>query len=686
MSAEENTFHVSGDSPHGGKIISLLDQLMEEGQRDEEICLGLARLAKELNDDSMSESGTEKRCPPTHPYVDTRHLEHILGYMDLRRSQVVRSHATLTVSAYLKATRNASCDKISNYFYTKNEKGTPDDYILAFSVATSLFPIVPDSISMLFLGEGFISKLKVLMKNQKDGFVGRAIIELLNAACMSTPCRDAIRSLCTEWLEDLVLNASETSMTNEKSKNINSEYLRDIAAIVLAKLQATPSAAVVGSGEYVRPASISIEKLSDDFKNMLFSGSAYQYSIEGLAYSSLQPNVKEKLIADQNFLPTLLKVLREAEPKSPLTYGALSILFNLTSFKPKISDEQKRLAQLKFYASASNPSESDQFEQDEFVLKRCQAVFDAGIVPILVTHSQYGSASSLILVVSILNSLSRLKPIRGKMAQQGAIKLLTHAYTVFPTENDMALRITAHALARVLISTNPFHAFGGSNPNSITSAIRPLIHILSDDPALEQRDLLPLFESLLALTNLASTDDTTRNSIIRHTRSLIDDILLSDNTLVTRAAVELICNLVISSEGVVEYSEDHRIHILLALTDAEDPDTRKGAGGALATLTGWEKVIEGILRKDNGVRLLLALCVEDDENLRHRGVVCILNIVSAPGELGKQGAKIVREEGGIQSLKQSLRSRQQAVLDSAVKAMKVLMQDQEIDLNLLNNS
>jgi len=205
--------------------------------------------------------------------------------------------------------------------------------------------------------------------------------------------------------------------------------------------------------------------------------------------------------------------------------------------------------------------------------------------------------------------------------------------------------------------------------------------LLSDDPTVEHRDLLPVFESLLALTNLASTDDHARNPIIRTGFSQIEELLLSNNKMVTRATVELICNLMLSPEGVAKFSDggkqaSQRMHILLALGDSEDFKTRRAAGGALASLTGWDTVVNAILERDRGVKILLALCKEDSEELRHRGVVCVLNLLTAPGKAGEWGVKKIKEEGGIDTLKECLKkSKSQEVLEITVEALKKLLRD-----------
>jgi hypothetical protein len=443
-----------------------------------------------------------------------------------------------------------------------------------------------------------------------------------------------------------------------------------------------PSTSHGTSDERVHPVTTRMEDLADIFARALgMKDTAGNHSsIEGLAYASLEPKVKDKMASDPLLLRNLIHDLSQSPAKSAATYGGLTILVNLTSYLPTLSEEQKRMTQLKAYANASKtPLEPDPLNDDEHVEKRGKAVFDAGVVPVLVTHSQHGSIASFNLVVTIIFSLSQSKQIRGQMAQQGAIKLLLHAYSVFLETETKSRRTTAHALARILISTNPVHVFGGSNPLSLTSSIRPLLLLLTDDPTIEQRDLLPVFESLLALTNLASTDDSARNPIIRLGWSSITELLTSNNTLVTRATVELICNLMLSPEGIAKFADgskqaSHMMHIILALSDAEDFATRRAAGGALASLTEWDTAVNAILERDRGAKLLLGLCQENEEELRHRGVVCVLNVVSIPGKVGEWGLEKMREEGGVEALKECLKkSRSQQVLEITVEALKKLM-------------
>jgi hypothetical protein len=443
-----------------------------------------------------------------------------------------------------------------------------------------------------------------------------------------------------------------------------------------------PKSLTGGPEPRIQEAETSIEDLSKMFTKMLLKEPEHtaQHSIEGLAYASLQPTVKDELSRNKDFLNILVKTLANAQPKSPLTYGALSIIVNLTRFEPTQSDEEKKMSQLKAYANAMGKLQSNPLNDDQHVSERCQRVFEAGVTPVLVTHSKNGSVASLSLTISIVYSLSVVHKLRGQLAQQGAIRLLIAAWNALPASESATKRRAAQALARILITTNPEHVFGGTRPIPQNSAIRPLASIITPDPDAETRDLLPTFEALMALTNLASTDDDTRQSIVRGSWGEIEEQLLSSNARVTTAAVELVCNLVQCPDAVAMFADGstkakNRLHILLALADAEDAKTRSGAGGALASLAGFEPVVKAILTLERGVKVILGLCFDDDEGIRHRGAFVVLNMVSADGETGRLAREKIRAEGGVEKLTEcAKKSRSPDVVGVTVQGLTALLE------------
>ncbi|KAI1172985.1 putative actin cytoskeleton organization protein [Nemania sp. FL0916] len=674
----------------------LLARLMEGGQEDDDTCQALDRLTRLLNDDAASSTKDKSICE----VLDDVCVDTILGYLDMRQALTVRGHAILTVSAYLKAAGDQGSSALQTFFFDRVKRGTYDDYIVAFCVAAAVFPVAPDATTEMFLSEGFLPSLDPLMRRKwKSRKVETACLDMLNAASMHPECREAIRKYCTDWLEEVVdQNPEELSRAihaadpgvqvtpGSIAMRRHSQAVQHLAAVILAKLRAVPSTsqqATQGSESRIQPAITSIEDLSSKFTTLLLTDpeSSQQHSVEGLAYATIQPVVKEQVAHNPDLLKKLVNVLGDAPAKSPLTYGTLGIFSNLTRYQPVQSEEEKKMTQLKAYANAAGKlPPPDPLNDNDHVANRCKRVFEAGIVPVLVTHSRHGSAASLSLIVSIVFSLSVTSSLRGQLAQQGAVNLMIMAWSTLSDNELHVKRMSAQALARVLISTDPSLVFGGTRARPQSAAIRPLTSILNPDPAAETRDLLPTFEALMALTNLASTDDDTRATIIRVAFTDIEEHVFSSKHMVCRAATELICNLVQCVEGIALYAEDtpqaaNRLHILLGLTAVEDAATQSAAGGALASLVPYEEVVRQIIKRKTGIEHLLGLCLADSEELRHRGAFIISTLISHQGDLGREARGVLREAGGVQAMKTcAQQSRVPEVVTLAAEALKVLLE------------
>lgn len=231
------------------QTLLLFARLMEGGQEDSETVRDLDQLTKLLNEDpEATKAGGKSICS----VIDADCLDTILCYLDLRSQDIVRGHATLTVSAYLKASNDDGSQKLRTFFQERVKRGTYDDYIVAFCVAASIFPIVPDLTAELFLSEGFLPSLGPLMRRKwKSRKVETACLEMLNAACMNQQCREAVQKYCIEWLEEVVdqdpedavkamyAHNTDQSQLEEGSVSMrrHSENVQHLAAVILAKLR-----------------------------------------------------------------------------------------------------------------------------------------------------------------------------------------------------------------------------------------------------------------------------------------------------------------------------------------------------------------------------------------------------------------------------------------------------------------
>jgi hypothetical protein len=601
--------------------------------------------------------------------IDADSFDVILTSLDIRLPASLRSQATLASIKLFELAPETASELISKFVAARTKKGEANDLVIAFSAAAAIFPVAVTPAAALFLTEGFVSTLVPRVQSKKSHNLEQATLELISAACVDKNCREAISKHCREWLEDVVAESQ-----NKKRANL--------AALILVKLgEEQPSE---DAPRIVRVEKVDQSDLIASFKSMVIGGdtSSKQDSVEGLAYASLQPKVREDLSKSPKFLKRLIETMSDPSSPKNIVFGGLTIFVNITQYLPLQSEEEKRMAQLKAYANVQKPSAPHVLLNDEDVAIRCKRILEAGVVPLLVHVCKKGSPSILTQSSLILLSLSKETKSRGLMAQQGAVKLLIQIWDHISSTNDLsttgttpfppaALPTTAQALSRLLISINPSHVFNAALPT--TSAIRPLLSQLQRTDSSTWQ--LHAFESLLALTNLASLDRNTQDHIIRQSfDTVVDDLLLSANTMIRRAATELICNLMASPVCIGNFADGsprakHRLHLLLAMTDVDDAATRSAAGGALAMLLSVDIAVLEFLQQKKSVEWLVGLCKDDDEGIRYRGIVCLRSVVDVP-----QGVEKCKAEGVIEDLKEVLKgTRSPDVLGAGVETLKILM-------------
>ncbi|WPH04638.1 ring assembly protein 3 [Acrodontium crateriforme] len=595
--------------------------------------------------------------------IDADVSDVILSSLDIRLDSSLRRQATLATAKMLEATKEHGEVLFANFVTEHVAKQRNDDLIVAFSAAAEVFPIIPLVASRLFMTDGFVQQLVPNLEKNSDAAASgkrksttleQAALELLSAACVEKSCREAINRYCANWLKNL----------SDDSKNAHNA----LASLILAKINATSESDIT-------------KKLS---ALVLQGDDEIQQAIEGLAYTSLQPKIKEDIINDT---PLVKRLINALETKPAVTFGCLTIFANLSTYRIKQSEEQKKMAQLQAYANHIKLEPDDPLDNDGFVTPRCKVLCDNGIVSaLLACCRQTTSPTNVALVVRILLMLSKEQKHRAKMAQQGAVRLLLQIRDRIAkadkstSEASLIERNAAHAIARLLISINPSHVFSASLPAS--SAVSALVPLLSPDQESGQTDRLPTFEALLALTNLASMEDNSvRDLQLRLAWEKIEDLLFSPTMLVQRATVELVCNLMASPSCVAKFADGsadakRRITILLALADVDDLATRRASGGALAMLTEWDAAVTAVLdsKDSRGIKVLLSMCQDDSEEMRHRALACLANIIGAPGDVGKRGVAQLKAEKGQEAIKEALKgSRDATILALGVEVLKQLV-------------
>lgn len=557
-----------------------------------------------------------------------------------------------------------------------------------------------------------------------------SLTETLSTACGDAKTRTTVGLHCTEFLKSIVLRGA--------TKN---QHLKGAAAVTLTKIsladaQKDPSVGLngledssqdrttKGSGtsaeEDSQLAKLFSTLLKDD-KNDADDGIQLN-AVEGLAYASIQPAVKQMIISDKSLLLSLFR-LGEETKNNPLKYGLIIILSNLTAYKKRLTHEQEQMLKLKKMAGTlpqsdlkrlQNLDQDDPLESEAAVNQRNTALAKLGVMPALHAIGQNASETVRQNLAQVLRNLITPSDSRGLLVQQGAVRLLLplalQQVQQQSTASEPTKAAATQALAKLSITLDPRLTFRN---NRIPELVKPLIWLL------DSTDQLCQFESLMALTNLGSIGDVEVSGLIVQDGGIekMENLQFSENVMVQRAATEALCNMIFFEPVFELYSDPekskNKIHLMLALCDTDDFMTRRAASGALAVLSTNVDVCKMIIAQERGLEILQGLitlgvpgsksdrdaveakAIEDVmldqeavvdhevaigrmDELRHRGAECIKNMITIGG---KEISLKIAAQGGIQKLAKLVQtSSNEAVQYCAMEALKG-MSDQGIALN-----
>jgi len=123
------------------------------------------------------------------------------------------------------------------------------------------------------------------------------------------------------------------------------------------------------------------------------------------------------------------------------------------------------------------------------------------------------------------------------IVQQGGVTALLRLAN---EGTDRGRELASQALAKIAITMDPNIAFKGERAAEL---VRPLIRLLASEDGLQN------FESLMALTNLASMSEEIRVRIVKEKGlRTIEYLMFSEHEMIQRAATEAMCNLMVTEE------------------------------------------------------------------------------------------------------------------------------------------
>jgi hypothetical protein len=527
------------------------------------------------------------------------------------------------------------------------------DVVVGLSFLTALFQVDWKAASDVFQQEAVLASIADILDLYPSELVSMEAARLLSQACGHKACRSSLTAETTQWLEAAVRQKKDVP-------------LRAIAAVAITKLSR-------GAGTDASVVSVETSKRSVDqdlvelMKGILMEErkDSSLDAVEGLAYMSVEPSVKEDLSKDSPFLKKLFFFIPTGRRTSStpsdasnhsLIYGILSIIHSLSVYRPPLSPDQEQVMKLRRMAKPGATSSqgteekiSDMLEDDQHVRERGRNLVKNGALNVLATAIRLADSDGVRLTVGrILLNISVDKENRGKILQSGGARtlgeIIRKALSANQSEVDVSILEPIQALAKLAITSSPTQVFG-PDPGAVYDVIRPFAILLTHP----ESSLLQRFEAIMALTNLSSHGVEAAGRVAQADGLLtkIEFLMLEDHVLIRRAATELICNLVAGSDSVFKrYSDGNaaksRLHILVALSDVEDLPTRLAASGALASLTSSPDTCRSLYELERDHRRFLSILTtlidpsfgsdephikaSPDPGMVHRGVVCIRNL------------------------------------------------------------
>ena len=389
---------------------------------------------------------------------------------------------------------------------------------------------------------------------------------------------------------------------------------------------------------------VSDDRVFDDINSV-------HWCMEAISYFTAIPEFKEKIVHHSfllnNMITLILRRNFESDPINPGLsvedsnrdpeihagqrarcgavgdFGFVAAIFNLT-FDPSLAlspDEREKVEQLEMIHQKAGMQEKRVHELDRTALvrDRTHRLFELNVGKAL-SHigrsaKRMTDFSKEMLAGSFLH-LTRIEKKRGQLIADGAIHVLTQLGTNAETK---CRNFAGQALAKIFISENPNIALKNGAEYNV---IPVLFHLLTATD-----EALPQFESLLALTNLASMDFTVADAIVSGKKlSLIESFHHENHTELRRVATELLCNLTLS-DGYINALRGAggatRILILTKFVFEDDSPTADAAMAVLARTCGDPFIQKHLLGHAELDCFAYGIEAERPESLQHRTVFAI---------------------------------------------------------------
>ncbi|XP_069337128.1 protein unc-45 homolog B [Eulemur rufifrons] len=383
----------------------------------------------------------------------------------------------------------------------------------------------------------------------------------------------------------------------------------------------------------------STEKLAKQCRKWLCNASidtrTRRWAVEGLAYLTLDADVKDDFVQDIPALQAMFELAKSSD--KTILYSVATTLVNCTN-SYDVKEVIPELVQLAKFSKQHVPEEHPKDKKD-FVDMRVKRLLKAGVISTMACMVKADSAiltdQTKELLARVFLALCDNPKDRGTIVAQGGGKALI---PLALEGTDVGKVKAAHALAKIAAVSNPDIAFPGER---VYEVVRPLVRLLDT-----QRDGIQNYEALLGLTNLSGRSDKLRQKIFKE-RALpdIENYMFENHDQLRQAATECMCNMVVNKEVQERFLADgnDRLKLVVLLCGEDDDKVQNAAAGALAMLTAAHKklCLKMTQVTSQWLEILQRLCLHDRLSVQHRGLVIAYNLLAADAELAK---KLVESE------------------------------------------
>nr|XP_006990144.1 protein unc-45 homolog B [Peromyscus maniculatus bairdii] len=360
-----------------------------------------------------------------------------------------------------------------------------------------------------------------------------------------------------------------------------------------------------------------------------------RWAVEGLAYLTLDADVKDDFVQDIPALQAMFELAKTSD--KTILYSVANTLVNCTN-SYDVKEVVPELVQLAKFSKQHVPEEHPKDKKD-FVDMRVKRLLKAGVISALACMVKADSAiltdQTKELLARVFLALCDNPKDRGTIVAQGGGKALI---PLALEGTDVGKVKAAHGLAKIAAVSNPDIAFPGER---VYEVVRPLVSLLDT-----QRDGLQNYEALLGLTNLSGRSDKLRQKIFKE-KALpdIENYMFENHDQLRQAATECMCNMVLNKEVQERFLADgnDRLKLVVLLCGEDDDKLQNAAAGALAMLTAAHKklCLKMTQVTTQWLEILQRLCLHDQLSVQHRGLVIAYNLLSADAELAR---KLVESE------------------------------------------